>query len=213
MRSKFDEQLGLLHRELIIMGSLCERAIAMSVKSLTEGNLKLAAEVPGVSAEIDQKEREIEALCMKLLLQQQQVAKDLRMISSALKMVTDLERIGVNSGDISEIVGLSHVSAADDTYRIEEMAQATVKMVTDSIDAFVKRDTALAKSVVDYDDVVDSHFDRIKDALIGQLRAGNADGEYALDLLMIVKYFERIGDHAVEIARWVQYSITGSKEW
>ena len=100
-----------------------------------------------------------------------------------------------------------------DTYRIEEMAQATVKMVTDSIDAFVKRDTALAKSVVDYDDVVDSHFDRIKDALIGQLRAGNADGEYALDLLMIVKYFERIGDHAVEIARWVQYSITGSKEW
>lgn len=212
MRSKFDEQLELLHRELIIMGGLCENAIAMSVKSLTEGNRKLALDVHTYCEEIDQKERDIERLCMRLLLQQQPVAKDLRIISSALKMITDMERIGNNSGDIAEIVHLEHVSAADDTLGIENMANASIKMVTDSIDAFVKRDIALAKSVICYDDVVDGHFNRIKEALIGQLRTGDADGEYALDLMMISKYFERIGDHATEIARWVIFSITGNKE-
>ncbi len=212
MRSKFDEQLALLHREMITMGALCEKAIAMSVKALTEGNRNLAAEVPALSAEIDGKEREIEGMCFKLLLQQQPVAKDLRVVSSALKMVTDLERIGDNSGDIAEIVQLGHISAAHSTESIEEMARATVKMVTDSIDAFVKQDGDLAKAVVAYDDVVDGHFNRIKSAITQQLKSGNTDGEAMVDLLMIAKYFERMGDHAVQIARWVQYSINGSKE-
>ena len=212
MRSKFDEQLALLHREMITMGALCEKAIAMSVKALTEGNRDLAAEVPALSAEIDGKEREIEGMCFKLLLQQQPVAKDLRVVSSALKMVTDLERIGDNSGDIAEIVQMGHISSAHNTESIEEMARATVKMVTDSIDAFVRQDGGLAKSVVAYDDVVDGHFNRIKAAITKQLKSGNSDGEAMLDLLMIAKYFERMGDHAVQIARWVQYSINGSKE-
>ena len=213
MRSKFDEQLALLHREMITMGALCEKAIAMSVKALTEGNRNLAAEVPALSAEIDGKEREIEGMCFKLLLQQQPVAKDLRVVSSALKMVTDLERIGDNSGDIAEIVQMGHISSAHNTESIEEMARATVKMVTDSIDAFVKQDDGLAKSVVEYDDIVDGHFNRIKAAITKRLKSGNTDGEAMLDLLMIAKYFERMGDHAVQIARWVQYAVTGRKEW
>ena len=212
MRSKFDEQLQVLHKELITMGSLCENAIALSSKALTEGNVKIAERVPELTAEIDQKERDIEAMCMKLLLQQQPVAKDLRVISSALKMVTDMERIGDNSGDIAEIVSMENISASDDTQSIQDMAMATIKMVTDSIDAFVKRDTRLAKAVIVYDDVVDGYFDQVKKYLIECLANPETDGESALDLLMIAKYFERIGDHAVEIARWVLFSINGNKE-
>ena len=212
MRSKFDEQLALLHREMITMGALCEKAIAMSVKALTEGNRDLAAKVPALSTEIDGKEREIEGMCFKLLLQQQPVAKDLRVVSSALKMVTDLERIGDNSGDIAEIVQMGHISSVHNTESIEEMARATVKMVTDSIDAFVEQDGGLAGAVVAYDDVVDGHFNRIKAAITKQLESGNTDGEAMVDLLMIAKYFERMGDHAVQIARWVQYAVTGRKE-
>ena len=212
MRSQFDEQLELLHKELITMGALCENAIALSAKALAEGNIKVAAQVPELSAEIDQKERAIEAMCMRLLLQQQPVAKDLRTISSALKMVTDMERIGDNSGDIAEIISMANIKASHDTLNIHDMAVATMKMVTESIDAFVKRDTKLAKAVIDYDDVVDGHFDRVKKLLIERLGQPDTDGEYALDLLMIAKYFERIGDHAVQIAKWVLFSITGNKE-
>ena len=212
MRSQFDEQLELLHKELITMGALCENAIALSAKALAEGNLKVAAQVPELSAEIDQKERAIEAMCMRLLLQQQPVAKDLRTISSALKMVTDMERIGDNSGDIAEIISMANIKASHDTLNIHDMAVATMKMVTESIDAFVKCDTQLAKAVIDYDDVVDGHFDRVKKLLIELLGQPDTDGEYALDLLMIAKYFERIGDHAVQIAKWVLFSITGNKE-
>lgn len=212
MRSRFDKQLELLHKELIQMGALCENAIAMATKALTEGDIKLADEVPDLSAEIDQKERDIEAMCMKLLLQQQPVAKDLRVISSALKMVTDMERIGDNSGDIAEIVTMANISAVDNTLPIQDMAKATIKMVTDSIDAFVKRDMNLARAVVAYDDVVDSYFDDIKTNLIAQFERPKADGEKVLDLLMIAKYFERMGDHAAEIAKWVLFSITGNKE-
>lgn len=211
MRSQFDEQLELLHKELITMGALCENAIALSAKALAEGNIKVAAQVPELSAEIDQKERAIEAMCMRLLLQQQPVAKDLRTISSALKMVTDMERIGDNSGDIAEIISMANIKASHDTLNIHDMAVATMKMVTESIDAFVKRDTQLAKAVIDYDDVVDGHFDRVKKLLIERLGQPDTDGEYALDLLMIAKYFERIGDHAVQIAKWVLFSITGNK--
>lgn len=212
MRSKFDEQLELLNKEMIGMGSLCESAIAKATKALAEGNTQIAGQVSEMSIEIDQKERNIEAMCMKLLLQQQPVAKDLRVVSSALKMVTDMERIGDNSGDIAEIVTMANISASDDTLPIQDMARATIKMVTDSIDAFVKKDIGLAKSVISYDDVVDGYFNEIKTNLIEQFGNPEADGEKILDLLMIAKYFERMGDHAAEIAKWVLYSITGNKE-
>lgn len=212
MRSKFDEQLELLHKELIEMGALCENAIAKAAKALAEGNIKTADKVPELSAEIDRKERDIETMCMKLLLQQQPVAKDLRTISSALKMVTDMERIGDNSGDIAEIVTMANISASDNTDHIQNMAIATIKMVTDSIDAFVKRDVALANAVIAYDDVVDGFFDEIKADLIKQFGSPESNGEKVLDLLMIAKYFERMGDHAAEIAKWVLFSITGNKK-
>lgn len=212
MRSEFDGQLQSLHKELIEMGALCEKAIAMAAKALSEGNIKTADKVPELSAEIDRKERDIEAMCMKLLLQQQPVAKDLRMISSALKMVTDMERIGDNSGDIAEIVTMANITASDNTEHIQNMARATIKMVTDSIDAFVKRDIDLANAVISYDDVVDGFFDEIKTDLIRQFGSPKSNGEKVLDLLMIAKYFERMGDHAAEIAKWVLFSITGNKE-
>lgn len=214
MRSKFDEQLELLHKEMIHMGALCERAIAMAVKALSEGDTKSAAQVPALSAEISRQERDIETLCMQLLLQQQPVAKDLRVISSALKMVTDMERIGDNSGDIAEIVTMSNISALDNTKSFAEMAKATIKMVTDSIDAFIKSDIDLARAVIDYDDVVDGYFNEIKTYLIGIARFGDpyANSEKVLDLLMIAKYFERMGDHATQIAGWVIFSITGKME-
>ncbi len=212
MRLKFDKQLELLHKELIGMGALCENAIAMAAKALAEGNTQIAGQVSELSAEIDRKERDIEAMCIKLLLQQQPVAKDLRAISSALKMVTDMERIGDNSWDIAEIVTMANIGASDNTLPIQDMAKATIKMVTDSIDAFVKKDVKLAKAVISYDDVVDGYFDEIKIDLIAQFGDPKSNGEKVLDLLMIAKYFERMGDHATEIAKWVLFSITGNKE-
>lgn len=211
MRSKFDEQLKLLNHELVEMGALCESAIAMASKALVEGDSRLAEKVSELSSEIDQKERDIEGMCMKLLLQQQPVASDLRVISSALKMVTDMERIGDNSGDIAEIVTMANITRADNTELIQSMAKATIKMVTDSIDAFVKKDIVLANAVVAYDDIVDGFFDQIKKDLIGQFSTPESNGEKVLDLLMIAKYLERMGDHAVEIAKWVVFSITGHK--
>lgn len=165
MRSKFDEQLELLHKELIEMGALCENAIAMATKALTEGDMKIASKVPELSTKIDRQERDIESMCMKLLLQQQPVAKDLRVIYSALKMVTDMERIGDNSGDIAEIVTMANITATDNIEYIPDMARATIKMVTDSIDAFVKRDMELAQAVIAYDDVVDGFLMKLKQAL------------------------------------------------
>lgn len=212
MRSKFDEQLEQLHKELIEMGALCENAIAMAAKALDEGNTKISDKVPELSDEINRQERNIETMCMKLLLQQQPVAKDLRTISSALKMVTDMERIGDNSGDIAEIVTMANILPSDNTGHIKNMARATIKMITDSIDAFVKQDITLAREVVAYDDVVDNYFDNIKTNLIAQFGNPKADGEKVLDLLMVAKYFERMGDHAAEIAKWVLFSITGNKE-
>lgn len=212
MRLNFDNQLKLLHTELISMGSLCENAIAMATKALASGDTQIAMQVSETVAEIDQKERDIETMCMKLLLQQQPVAGDLRMISSALKMVTDMERIGDNSGDIAEVVMMANISAADSTLRLQEMAAATIKMVTGSIDAFVKKDIDLAKNVIAYDDVVDDYFNRIKNDLVRQFADPNESTEKMLDLLMIAKYFERMGDHAAQIAKWVVFSITGNRE-
>ncbi len=209
MRNLFDEQLEDLHRRLISMGAMCEQAIAVSAKSLSEGNMALAKKVSEITSEIDEKEREIENLCMKLLLRQQPIASDLRTVSSALKMVTDMERIGDNSGDIAEVASMGNVFQKGDVLKISEMARAVIKMVTESIDAFVKHDVKLADEIIEYDDVVDGYFNEIKTRLIEYLKTPNADGEYALDLLMIAKYFERIGDHAVNIAKWVLFSITG----
>ena len=209
MRSRFDEQLALLNRELIEMGALCEEVIALSAQALTEGNAELAARVAPLDQEIDRKEREIESLCLKLLLQQQPVAKDLRQISAALKMITDMERIGDQAEDIAEIVTFLKGRTGQNDDLLREMARSTIKMVTESVDAFVKHDIMLAEKVVAYDDVVDNYFEQVKDELIARIAENPDDGEYALDLLMIAKYFERIGDHAVNIAEWVMFSVTG----
>lgn len=210
MRNKFDEQLELLKTHMIQMGALCETAIASATKALIDGDLELARKAISADIEIDQKEREIESLCLKLLLQQQPVAKDLRQISSALKMITDMERIGDQAADISEITLLANVKPSADTSNIADMARATIKMVTDSIDAYVRQDLNLAKDVIDYDDVVDALFDEVKKELIRLISSDAANGEYAIDLMMIAKYLERIGDHATNIAEWVEFSIAGS---
>ena len=162
MRSRFDEQLDLLNKEMITMGALCENAIAMSAKAVAEGDLALTESIPALAEQIGQKEREIESLCLKLLLQQQPVAKDLRIISSALKMVTDMERIGHQSADIAEIVRMANLKVGGDTEEVRNMALAVIKMVSESIDAFVKKDDAMAQAVIAYDDVVDDCFDRVK---------------------------------------------------
>lgn len=211
MRSKFDEQLELLNREMITMGALCENAIAASAKAVAGGDPSLTDPVFSFAEQIDEKERELETLCLKLLLQQQPVAKDLRTISSALKMVTDMERIGHQSADIAEIVKMANLTVPGGAKEVHDMAVAVIRMVAESIDAFVKKDVAMAEAVIAYDDVVDGCFDRIKKLLIERFSQPEADGEQAIDLLMISKYFERIGDHAVNIAKWVIFSITGRK--
>lgn len=209
MRNRFDEQLVLLNKMLIEMGSLCENIISMSVKALTCGDIKLAEGVSEYGEEIDKMEKDIESACLKLLLQQQPVAKDLRQISAALKMITDMERIGDQAEDIADIVVLLNGRTGDEHLQINDMAEATMKMVTDSVDAFVKQDVEIARAVLLYDDIVDDHFDKMKSNLISMIADNTADGEYAIDLLMIAKYLERIGDHATNIAEWVLFSITG----
>ena len=210
MRSRFDEQLSQLHRELIEMGALCEEVIALSSQALTEGSSALAERVAPLDHEIDRKERDIENLCLRLLLQQQPVAGDLRQISAALKMITDMERIGDQAEDIVEIIPCMIAHPHEEYPKIREMAKETIAMVTDSVDAYVKQDVYLAKAVQMHDDVVDNYFTRIKSGLIDMIAKNPAEGEYALDLLMIAKYFERIGDHATNIAEWVEFSVTGS---
>ncbi|MBR5521727.1 MAG: phosphate signaling complex protein PhoU [Oscillospiraceae bacterium] len=210
MRNRFDEQLFEMNRELIEMGAMCEEAIASAVKALTTSDIKLAQNVKNNADHIDQKERDIESRCMKLLLHQQPVARDLRAISAALKMITDMERIGDQAEDIAEIVISMGEHSMDDLEFIEEMARETVKMVTDSVDAFVKKDIELAQAVIRQDDIVDDYFSKVKSGIISMIADNHADGEFALDLLMISKYFERIGDHATNIAEWVIYSVTGA---
>ena len=209
MRKNFQEQLAFLHRELIEMGGLCEEAISLAIRALVNDEEDLINKVFTVDSEIDQKERDIESLCLKLLLQQQPVASDLREISAALKMISDMERIGDQASDIAEIavymIGLTNTSEND----LKEMATETIKMVTDSIDSFVKRDLALARSVIAYDDVVDRWFVQIKADLIRMIAENNSMGEYYVDFLMVAKYLERIADHATNIAEWVEFSITG----
>ena len=209
MRQRFDGQLALLNRELINMGALCEEAIAVTARSVLDADRKQAERISALEEEIDQKEREIERVCLRLLLQQQPVAGDLRQISAALKMITDMERIGDQALDIAETAGFMGPLDEEDAGLFKSLAQIVVAMVTDSVDAYVKQDVYLAKAVQMHDDVVDNYFTRIKSGLIDMIAKNPAEGEYALDLLMIAKYYERIGDHATNIAEWVIYSVTG----
>ncbi len=209
MRNRFDEQLEMLNNKMIEMGSRCEGMIALSTEALLDGDVKKAEQVRSDGHRIDQMEREIESICLKLLLQQQPVARDLRTVSAALKMITDMERIGDQAEDIAEIIVFLNGRTGLECHGIRKMAEATKKMVTDSIDAYVRRDLELSRAVCAYDDIVDNDFIEIKKSLIGMIAGNPADGEYALDLLMIAKYFERIGDHAVNIAEWVEFSVTG----
>ena len=209
MREQFEEQLEELHKEVTEMGNLCEQAISLAASVLLGGNAEEAKKVFGKDALIDRKEREIEDLCMRLFLHQQPVARDLRSVSAALKMVSDMERIGDQASDIAE---LSHW-IKDDSFMnkvsLGEMAKATKQMVVDSVEAFVKNDEDLVKQVIKADDRVDALFDQVKEEIVGLIKEKGIDSKESLDLLMAAKYFERIGDHAVNIAEWVEYSITG----
>ena len=209
MRIKFDEQLALLNHELIAMGALCEEAIATTARSVMDNDRTLAERVRELEYQIDQKEREIETLCLKLLLQQQPVARDLRLISAALKMITDMERIGDQALDIADTAGFMGPLAAEDAGLLGDLARTVVGMVTDSVDAFVRQDRDFAVAVMRRDDEADALFDRIKKSIIDRLAQSRGEGEYALDLLMIAKYLERIGDHATNIAEWVEFAETG----
>jgi len=209
MRTRFDEQLAELNRELIEMGGLCESVIATAGQALRDNDYSLAKKIIPMDSEIDRKERSIESLCLRMLLQQQPVARDLRQISAALKMITDMERIGDQAADIAEIIGFMKGHSPEKSKFIYEMAKAVIKMVTESVDAYVKHDVELARKVIEYDDIVDDYFNKMKGEIIEMIAANRSDGEFAIDMLMIAKYFERIGDHATNIAEWVEFSVTG----
>lgn len=209
MRDQFDRQLSRLNKELITMGALCEEAITNAVKYLADNREESRTACLNADRQIDEKEREIEALCIKLILQQQPVAKDLRVVSAALKMISDMERIGDQASDIAEIAPYVTKSEIEGRTHIREMADATIRMVSESIESFVKMDTEIAYLVVEHDDLVDGLFDKIKGELIKSIAEGQSNAEALIDLLMIAKYFERIGDHAENIAEWVIFSITG----
>lgn len=210
MRNRFDKELEFLNNELIEMGSRVERAIEDAAKALINKDLELAKRVIGSDDEINSMEKSIESKCLSLLLQQHPVAGDLRLISSILKMITDLERIGDQAQDISEItLYIIDEDYIKDLIHLPEMAEVTIRMVKNSVDAFISKDMDLAKNVIDEDDIVDNLFYTIKEELINLIRKDINNGHQTIDLLMIAKYFERIGDHAQNIAEWVLFSITG----
>ena len=210
MRNRFDNQLALRDQKLIHMGELCESAIDAATKAMEEGSVRQARSVIEMDEEIDQMEKDIERLCLKLLLQQQPVAKDLRRISAALKMITDMERIGDQTADIAEIIVSAPIPEMKEMKDVVEMSSAAGKMVRKSVVAYVNKDLELAKRVKESDDIVDNLFKQIRDELIAFIaEKGGKDGEEVIDLLMISKYLERIGDHATNIAEWVEFSITG----
>ncbi len=212
MRNRFDEQLEQLNVGLIKMGALCEESIACAVKALfDEKTSEMIAKVNDNEEETDHMEHDIEALCMKLLLHQQPVAKDLRCVSSALKMISDMERIGDQSQDIAEIAGFVHSTELAGKVHISDMANEAISMVTMSVDSFVRKDVKLAKAAIEADDKVDARFLEVKRELIELVRSDSGDAEYFMDLLMAAKYLERIADHATNIAEWVVYSITGER--
>ena len=209
MRNRFDRQLEELHVELIEMGSMCEDVIRKTSKLLQSGDAKVAKEIRKEDSNIDEQERLVESLCLKLLLQQQPVAKDLRKVSAALKMITDMERIGDQASDLAEIIETTDFSVPTNDVKLAKMAETTIAMVTESIDAYVKQDLELVREVIARDDEVDDLFLEVRQEIADDMvEAG--DPMSSLDLLMIAKYFERIGDHATNIAEWVEFSITGT---
>ena len=209
MRNKFNEQLERLHVELIQMGAACEDAISAAAEALLKGDESLVPAALEAERDLDRREREVENLCLKLLLQQQPVARDLREISAALKMISDLERIGDQAADIAELASYVRVPDGSGVLHIADMTRAVIGMVTDSVDSFVKRDLDLARAICAADDQVDALFDQVKRELIDMIASDAAWGQQGLDLLMVTKYLERIGDHATNVAEWVEYSITG----
>lgn len=211
MRDFYEEQLSRLHTQMIAMGSMCEKAIADATKALTDGDIELARQVIDGDTKINQQERDIEGLCLKLLLQQQPVAGDMRRISATLKMITDMERVGDQAADIAEIVLAMNHKLPDEFLHICKMGVAAMKMVTDSVDAYVDRNLSLAREVIASDDVVDDLFLKVRGEILEAIRQDHTIGEDILDLFMITKYYERIGDHATNIAEWVEYAMTGTK--
>ncbi len=210
MRNNFDFQLEYLNSSLVEMGALVEKAIGKTIDALIRQDVNEARQNVLLDSSVNEKEREIEQQCLKLLLLQQPVAGDLRLISAVLKMITDLERIGDQAQDISELViRLSESAYIKRLDHLTQMAEKTAAMVTKSIDAFVAKDTLLAQKVIDSDDEIDGLFNQVKAELIMLIHQNVDNGEQAVDLLMIAKYFERIGDHAVNVAEWVIFSITG----
>ena len=210
MRNRFDEQLHTLNHELLEMGALIERAIRSATDALVKQDVEAALQAIAADKEVDQAEREIESLCLKLLLQQQPVARDLRLISSALKMITDMERIGDQASDIAELViYLSKEPYIKDLTHLPQMAENAIRMVSGALDAYVRKDVVLAQQVMGMDDAIDALFVTVKDELIDLIRHDAAAGSQAIDLMMIAKYYERIGDHAQNIAEWVEYALTG----
>ena len=209
MRNHFDNQLAQLNQELTRMGEECEEIIEIIARAMTGWEDDLIKRVNTIGAEIDESERTIETLCLKLLLQQQPVASDLRQISAAMKMITDMERIGDQAEDIAEIITHLNCRVERESVQIREMAEETMQMVREAVDSYVRQDLELAHKVMKHDDIVDDYFVSIKKSLIDVITANPSDGEYALDLLMIAKYCERIGDHCTNIAEWVEFSVTG----
>jgi len=211
MRNRFDQQLRQLHLEMVKLGALCETAISAAAKALLERDAEMADKAAATEEEIDRREREIEQLCLDLLLRQQPVARDLRGISAALKMLSDLERIGDQAADIADLTRSADLIPGIGHTHIAQMARTAVSMVTDSVDSFVRSDLSMAVAVIQEDDEMDRLFEQVKSDLSLLIQQGLCDADQILDLLMIAKYFERIGDHAVNVAEWVQFYLTGSK--
>ena len=214
MRSKFDEQLAELNREMIEMGRMIVQSITMAIEALTDKDEKRAKSIMEGDVEVDHEQKKIETICFNLLIQQQPVARDLRTVTAAMKMVTDMERIGDHAADISEItIFTGKNSYIEKLKHIREMASETVLMLNHSIEAYVERNQEKAKEVIEHDDIVDSLFDDVKRDIIQLIQKNPEDGQEATDLLMVAKYFERIGDHATNIAEWVLYSLKKSGDY
>ena len=210
MRNRFDQQLADLNTHLLEMGAMIEKSIENATQALIRQDVEAANAAIAMDHDVDQKEREIESLSLKLLLQQQPVARDLRLISSALKMITDMERIGDQASDIAELViYLSKEPYIKELTHLPQMAENAIRMVTGALDAYVRKDVVLAQEVMGMDDAIDALFVTVKDELIALIRHDAAAGSQAIDLMMIAKYYERIGDHAQNIAEWVEYALTG----
>lgn len=212
MRSRFESQLEDLQKDMVFMGALCEKIINRSLEGLNGPESLDQERIQQTYLQIEELERDIEARCIKLLLRQQPVARDLRTVSSALKMVYDMKRIGAQSSEIADLISRNTIDLVDEIPLVKKMAEQVTQMVVGSLDAFVKESDRLAHEVIEKDDTVDQYFGTIKEKLANYLGNHSANGDQAIDLLMIAKYLERIGDHAVNIAKWVHYAITGQLE-